>query len=81
MRVRMILLRIGACACRCLPCGSAGGQRWWRERVVKHGVLHSGTIMPDPRSGARTSLFLEADGPAVVSSDSVIVGVSSKAEG
>ena len=46
-------------------CAVAGGQRWWRERVVKHGVLHSGTIRPDPRSDARTALFRDAFGPSV----------------
>ena len=33
-----------------------GGQRWWRERVAKHGVLHSGTLVSDPRSDARDQL-------------------------
>ena len=48
--------------------------------MVKHGVLHSGTIRPDPRSGARTSLFLKADGPAVAKSDDLAAQVSSEAE-
>ena len=41
-----------------------GGQRWRRERVAKHGVLHSGTLVSDPRSDARDRLFAEAEGSA-----------------
>ena len=33
-----------------------GGQRWWRERVVKEGVLHSGRVVVDDRSSDRTTL-------------------------
>lgn len=48
--------------------------------MVKHGVLHSGTIRLDPRSNARTSLFLDADGPAVAKSDDVADYTNGQAE-
>ena len=33
--------------------------------MVKHGVLHSGTVRPDPRSNARTAVFRDEFGPSV----------------
>lgn len=59
-----------------------GGQRWWRDRVATHGVLHSGRAVVDPRSDARTELFETRGevGTAVGASAAVVAEILSNSD-